>query len=171
MVSFDCKILVASIAVAAVSAGYHVSPPPPPPPPPPPTTVSPDCFTLSALYANGTHAGLLYLYEHAESHYGSLTNYQPGAAKLALDTSTGRLIDYESAPNHNGLIAAAYRNAGFFSEVFFKTDAQLQGISDYIALKCELSSTGILTCNHPMNAKNFFQCKSSYSEVSDVSLL
>ncbi|KAF7518612.1 hypothetical protein G7054_g13390 [Neopestalotiopsis clavispora] len=152
MISFDYTFLVASIAITVVSAGYHVSPPPPSP-----TPVSTDCFTLSAHYANGTRAGFLYLFDDAGFVDGALTDSEAAAAKLALDTSSQRLIDYESVPGHNGLIAATYQNPGFYSAVFFKTYEELQGITDYIALQCELSSSGILSCNHPLNSTNFFQ--------------
>lgn len=169
MISFDYTFLVASIAITVVSAGYHVSPPPPPPPPSP-TPVSTDCFTLSAHYANGTRAGFLYLFDDAGFVDGALTDSEAAAAKLALDTSSQRLIDYGSVPGHNGLIAATYQNPGFYSAVFFKTYEELQGITDYIALQCELSSSGVLSCNHPLNSTNFFQSKSLYFEVSNVTL-
>ena len=157
MAFFEPTLLIVAVAASMVSAGYHVSPPPQP------TPVSPDCFTLFGHFANGTQAGFLNVYDEFFTTDGRLANSSAEATKLHLDTSTGRLIDYDSNPDHNGLIASANRQGRYSSTIEFQTYAELQEGhgTDYIALTCELSSSGLFTFAHPANSSNYVACKYS----------
>ncbi|KAF7533229.1 hypothetical protein G7054_g7250 [Neopestalotiopsis clavispora] len=140
-----------TVAIPTVSAGYHVSPPLPA------TPELSDCFTIYARHTNGTGIGYLNVDYGASINQVGLSNSIALATKLGLDASTGRLIDYDMSPA-NGLIASA-TYYGFTPGIEFHTFAELQDTehSEYVALDCALSASGLLTGSNPAIPQGFIQ--------------
>lgn len=116
------------------------------------------CFTLQGTYTNGTSVGYLTPEDFGYGIWSVFTSQSSQAAKLGLDTITGRLVDYDGASGQQGYVASTYWDGRpdvdgrVVHDVLYFDNARdlLDPESDeHIAVVCELDSNNPLTCAHP----------------------